>query len=200
MVATPKTRTKRHGRKPGKARKGSKADLRARTYQSWNNMLQRCYNPKHVSYQEYGGRGIEVCVRWRPKLASNGVGDTEIGETEVPEVIRFERAIAFACFVADVGVKPSWRHTLDRSDANGHYEPTNCKWATPKEQGVNKRSTHFVLHPKTGQRIAAATLADELKISYQQLRARMMKAGTWYALRDKAIDVTVILKPGGEPL
>jgi len=144
-------------------------------------MLARCYNDKHVSYHEYGGRGITVCKAWRPE--SDG------------------RANAFARFVRDVGIKPTWRHTLDRRDPNQHYTLDNCRWATPKEQGVNKRDTHFVSDPRTGARIAAATLADELKISYQTLRVRMMKSGTWYALsfKEKGITTATLLKPGDKP-
>jgi hypothetical protein len=153
-----------------KPRKNSKADLNKRTYTSWSNMLLRCYNPKHQGYPEYGGRGIKVYGLWRP----------DFYETLEPAD---RRAAAYSAFLRRVGYKPTWKHTLDRIDANGHYVPDNVKWATHKEQGVNKRNTHFVKHPTTGQRICAATLADELKITYHQLRARMIRAGSWYELR-----------------
>jgi hypothetical protein len=148
-----------------KPRKNSKADLKIRTYHSWSSMLQRCYNQKHVSYMEYGGRDIKVCARWTPS-----------------EALGMTHKQAYANFLADVGFKPSSIHTLDRLNANGNYEPSNCKWATPKEQGVNKRTTHYVLHYKTGVRIAAATLADEMGIRYQQVRAMYMRSGKWYEL------------------
>lgn len=157
-----------------KLRRDSKVYLRKLTYSSWHNMLQRCYNDKHVSFLEYGGRGIQVCEAWRHI-----------------EGIR-THAEAFANFIRDVGLKPTHIYTLDRLSAHKHYTKDNVKWSTPKEQGVNKRNTHFVEHPKTGVRIAAATLADELKITYQQLRAKMMKNETWYKLmRSEYSTITV---------
>lgn len=83
------------------------------TYRSWRSMGSRCYNPKDTSYRYYGGRGITVCKRWQ-------------GEH------------GFENFLADMGERPKGR-SLDRRDVNGNYEPDNCRWATPKEQGENKR-------------------------------------------------------------
>jgi hypothetical protein len=82
------------------------------TYHSWSNMIQRCTNPKHHRYANYGGRGIAVCERWRE----------------------------FANFLADMGVKPPG-HSIERKDNNGNYEPGNCKWATFAEQSHNTRMT-----------------------------------------------------------
>lgn len=143
--------------------------LRMLTYRSFTMMLERCYNPKHVSYKDYGGRGIHVFDRWLP--AHQDDPDKDLGPSKIQ---------AFERFLADVGKRPDKKHTLDRIDANGHYVPGNVRWSTHKEQGVNKRGTHHVYHPTTGEVIAAATLADELGIPYQNLRFRMMKQGTWY--------------------
>lgn len=173
MVSDQKSKRK----SPRKVRRDSKVYLRKVTYQSWHNMLQRCYNDKHVSFIEYGGRGICVWDLWRPVEGTR------------------THAEAFTRFLTDVGLKPTYIHTLDRISAHKHYTPDNVKWSTPKEQGVNKRNTHFVKHPKTGVRIAAATLADEMKITYQQLRARMMKHGTWYELMRAEYSTTAVSVP-----
>jgi hypothetical protein len=85
------------------------------TYQSYKAMLQRCYNLKCVAYKNYGARGIEVCFRWL-----HGSGDLS----------------DFQCFLADMGAKPTPRHTLDRyPDNNGDYEPNNCRWIPKEQQG-----------------------------------------------------------------
>lgn len=78
----------------------------------WKNMHDRCINPNHRAYHNYGGRGITVCERWR----------------------KFEN------FLEDVGPRPTEIHSLDRwPDNNGHYEPGNVRWATPKQQIENRR-------------------------------------------------------------
>lgn len=80
-------------------------------YRSWSSMLSRCQNPKHTSWENYGGRGITVCERWQ----------------------------SYESFLADMGRKPSPSHTIDRKEVDGHYEPSNCRWATKKEQIANRR-------------------------------------------------------------
>ena len=75
-------------------------------------MQARCYTETQVSYKDYGGRGIRVCVRW---LAS------------------------FEDFLEDMGPRPTPHHSIDRKDPNGNYKSNNCRWATAKEQAANKR-------------------------------------------------------------
>jgi hypothetical protein len=81
-------------------------------------MKARCYYPKAISYYLYGARGITVCPRWLE---------------------------SFENFLADMGECPSPKHSLDRINNDGNYEPSNCRWATMTEQGLNTRKTIRVL-------------------------------------------------------
>jgi hypothetical protein len=71
------------------------------TYYSWAKMKQRCLNPKSTQWRWYGARGITVCERW----------------------------LIFDNFLADMGERPSQKHTLDRVNNDGNYEPSNCVWS-----------------------------------------------------------------------
>ena len=86
-------------------------------HDTWLRIQQRCYNPKDKKYPRYGARGIVVCQRW--------LND-------------------FANFLADMGMRPSSRHSINRLNNDGNYEPDNCNWATPTEQARNRSITKTV--------------------------------------------------------
>lgn len=89
-----------------------------REFSSWLHMRDRCNNPKNKAYHNYGGTGVKVCVRWEN---------------------------SFENFLKDMGAAPSQKHTLDRyPNKNGMYEPSNCRWATMKEQQNNKSTNRSI--------------------------------------------------------
>lgn len=101
------------------------------TYVTWGSMLQRCEYPTHKAYKDYGARGIQVCDRWHN----------------------------FANFLADMGERPAGT-SIDRIDTSGHYAPGNCRWATSREQSMNKRTTRRIMfqgEARTVYEIAAIT-------------------------------------------
>jgi hypothetical protein len=102
---------------------GDAAGRKTPEYIAWVHMVQRCEYAHHEFFQNYGGRGIRVCERWRQ---------------------------SYPAFLADMGRRPSPEHSLDRIDYDGHYEPGNCRWATDLEQNRNRRSSRFfTLNGKT---------------------------------------------------
>lgn len=89
-----------------------------RLYDIWRGMKERCYRPKHLRFDKYGGRGISICDEWRNS---------------------FE---VFEMWAINNGYDESL--TIERIDVNGNYEPNNCRWATNKEQQNNKQNNRRI--------------------------------------------------------
>lgn len=98
-------------------------------HDAWKGAKQRCFNPNRKGFSEYGGRGITMCAEW---------------------------AASFVAFYEHIGPRPGPDYSLDRIDVNGHYEPGNVRWATAREQMLNRRPVSICrrkLHPMTDDNI-----------------------------------------------
>lgn len=96
-----------------------KTPSRTTEYVIWQHMRYRCHNPKNYSYKWYGGRGVVVCDEWR---------------------------YSFNSFLNCVGKRPTKKHSLDRINHNGNYEPGNVRWATSKQQANNKTNNRRITY------------------------------------------------------
>lgn len=114
-------------------------------------MKTRCNYKNAKDYHRYGGRGIIVCKRWQ----------------------------TFENFIADMGIRPSPRHQIDRIDNDGNYEPGNCRWVTHAENNSNRSSNHKVII--NGVSKTLAQLARETGLSKPAIRWRVInwKAENW---------------------
>lgn len=128
-------------------------------YRAYRSMITRCTNSNRREWKRYGGRGITVCERWRE---------------------------SFAAFFADLGPRPSPKHSLDRfPNKNGNYEPGNVRWATTFEQANNKGDNHILEY--RGEQKTMAEWAKLMGISLQTLANRINRSG-WTV--EKALTMT----------
>lgn len=130
-------------------------------------MQNRCYNPDNVKYHVYGGRGIVVCDRW------------------------LDKKVGYQNFLLDMGRRPENCNSIDRIDNDGNYEPSNCRWASQREQMNNTRSNHVLT--LNGVSLNIMQWSERVGISDRVLHSRLkrgwsvektlttpkMEKGTW---------------------
>jgi len=114
-------------------------------YQCWTDIKTRCLKKTSKAYPYYGGRGITICEKWKND---------------------------FSAFLADVGERPSPKHTIDRfPDNDGNYEPGNVRWATRAEQIHNRRNTRKVLFQ--GKNVALSVACKALGLTLKLVTSRI---------------------------
>ena len=114
-------------------------------FRIWVAMRKRCRNKNNADYYLYGGRGIKVCERWQD----------------------------FKNFIEDIGRRPSKKHSIDRVDNDGNYEPGNCRWVLPEIQARNTRKTVFIEF--NGKKQSLSEWAREVGVSRETLKYRFKK-------------------------
>lgn len=112
-------------------------------YRIWIALRNRCTNPKNKLFCYYGARGITVSPEWN----------------------------TFEIFLADMGPRPSPRHSIDRKNVNGPYAADNCYWATPREQANNRRTNRYIEY--NGQYLRLIQWAEKLGIDRKTLHWRL---------------------------
>ena len=116
-----------------------------RLYREWIDIKKRCNKPYSKPFKYYGARGIAICDEWANSFK------------------------AFSAWALANGYRDEL--TIDRIDVNGPYSPDNCRWATKKEQGNNKRNNHMLTYG--GKTQTLTQWADEVNISRTALRHRI---------------------------
>ncbi len=118
---------------------------RTATYRCWASLKDRCLNPRSTGWKHYGARGISICERWMN---------------------------SFENFLADMGESPVGL-TIERIDPNGNYEPSNCRWATRKEQTRNTRRNRMVT--LNGETLCLSAWIERLGLNHHTVAWRLSK-------------------------
>lgn len=130
-------------------------------YKVWAAMKYRCHNPNDKAYRFYGARGISVCDRWRDDF------------------------VTFAADIAtEIGERPSKKHSIDRINNNGNYEPGNVRWATQLEQTSNTRRNRWLT--LNGETRTVTEWGRHLGVSGKRIDARLRRG----ASDAEALDMT----------
>lgn len=117
---------------------------KTKEYTTWSGIKDRCFNTNYKKYKDYGGRGITVCDRWIDSYDN---------------------------FLKDMGRAPSQKHTIERENVNGNYEPSNCRWATMKEQQNNRRNNRMIEF--NGLTMTLSQWCSKLNINYKRTQSRL---------------------------
>lgn len=131
-------------------------------YAVWCTMKARCTNPNNKKFPRYGGRGIKVCERWRD---------------------------SFENFITDMGRRPGAEFSVERVNNDGDYEPTNCRWASRREQGKNKRNS--VLYNLNGKLVNLTEMCEILSLNFNSVKNRIYTHGDPI---DKAVEHVIELR------
>lgn len=121
-------------------------DSTTKLYEKWCSMMNRCNNPNHPHYKDYGGRGIKVCEEWH-------------------NYSNFKKWV--------LNTRDNENLTIDRIDVNGDYCPENCRWATAKEQANNRRSN--LIYVYNGESHNLNEWCEILGLNYYNVHNRIYK-------------------------
>lgn len=116
-----------------------------RLYRTWNDMKDRCYNPKCHAYSNYGGRGISICEEWKNNVVNFYNWAMSNGYTD--------------------------ELSIDRINVNGNYEPSNCRWVTMKVQQNNKTTNRIIEFNGASHNLSE--WAKIFKIPYMNMKSRI---------------------------
>lgn len=130
-------------------------------YTIWIDMRRRCNDPRRDSYKNYGARGIRVCERWMTD---------------------------FAAFYSDMGPRPSDKHTIERLNSKGHYEPENCVWATWIKQANNRSNNRIVEYLGEPMTLASAIRASKSPAGKNNVMKRLAAGWTLMDALTKPLD------------
>lgn len=112
-------------------------------YRTWHGIMTRCYKQTDKHWPHYGGRGIKMCERW----------------------------MSFQNFYEDMGPRPNDKHSIDRINTDGNYEPGNCRWATAKEQGRNRRNNKKITF--NGETLCVAEWEQKMGVPRNTISSRI---------------------------
>lgn len=122
---------------------------KTRLYRIWTNIKTRCLNPRATRFKTWGGRGVTICDEWKNDFK------------------------AFYDWAITHGYQDNL--TIDRIDSNGNYKPSNCRWATPREQASHLAHTRLIEF--NGETYPLSGWARKIGISRQTLQMRLNKYG-----------------------